>query len=458
MPSRAPRRKNFWGKSRGKANIEVARYLLSARQVQTAGAGDLCDGGGRVLRVQANSAAWVFRFTSPTGKRRELGLGAAIRNSIADAGKSVTDARDAADAARKLLRDGRDPIDVKAAEREAARKAEAEKKASAKRECSTLARVARAYHESTIEPSRTPVHSREWIASLERHVPKKLWHAPIDQVTAPELLAALAEVLARYPETGRRVRQRLEAVFDDAMFHGLCSSNPARSIRRKLSEGRRALERGQFRALSYKELPAFLAKLRKVEGISARALEFAVLCAARTSEIRFARWAEFDMEREVWTVPGTRMKGKQEHLVHLSDRAIELLEGQRGIGEQYVFPSPTNVRKPLSSMGMLMCLRRLGVSEKSTVHGMARASFSTWAYEAAGAREEIVEACLAHKEADRVRAAYDRSQHHAARRRLLQAWADYCAGATSASNVIEGDFRASRPDSGDQAVGRSEGM
>ena len=84
--------------------FEVARYLLSARQVQTAGAGDLCDGGGLVLRVQANSAAWVFRFTSPTGKRRELGLGVAIRNSIADAGKSLTDARDAADGARKLLR------------------------------------------------------------------------------------------------------------------------------------------------------------------------------------------------------------------------------------------------------------------------------------------------------------------------------------------------------------------
>ena len=95
--------------------IEVARYLLSARQVQTAGMGDLCDGAGLVLRVHANSAAWVFRFTSPTGKRRELGLGAAVRNSIANAGKSVTDARDAADAARKLLRDGRDPIDVKAA-------------------------------------------------------------------------------------------------------------------------------------------------------------------------------------------------------------------------------------------------------------------------------------------------------------------------------------------------------
>jgi integrase len=436
----------------------VAKHLLSARQVQTASVGELRDGAGLILRVKAKSASWIFPFTAPSGRRRELGLGSADRASLAAAGVSLKRARKKADEARDLLdrTPPVDPIDAKAADRQTARKAEAERKAAAKAERATLCRVARAYHESAIEPSRTYVHSKEWIASLERHVPKRLWSAPIDEVTAPELLAALADVVARYPETGRRVRQRLEAVFDDAQFHGLCGSNPATSIRRKLSEGRRALERGRFRALSYKELPAFLAELRKVEGISARALEFAVLCAARTSEIRFARWAEFDMEREVWTVPAARMKGKQEHLVHLSDRAMELLKGQRGIGEEYVFPSPTNVRKPLSSMGMLMCLRRLGVSGKSTVHGMARASFSTWAYEAAGAREEIVEACLAHKEADRVRAAYDRSQHHAARRRLLQTWADYCAGAEPTSNVIEGDFRASRPDPGGKPVGRSE--
>jgi integrase len=108
------------------------------------------------------------------------------------------------------------------------------------------------------------------------------------------------------------VRQRLEAVFDDAMFHGLCSSNPARSIRRKLSEGRPALERGQFRALRYKELPDFLAELRKVGGISTRALEFAVLCAARTSEIRFARWAEFVPEL-LYAVP--RSSGRRAGLV-----------------------------------------------------------------------------------------------------------------------------------------------
>jgi integrase len=138
------------------------------------------------------------------------------------------------------------------------------------------------------------------------------------------------------------------------------------------------------------------------------------------------------------------MKAREEHTVRLSQRALDLLEGQKGLSESFVFPSPTDRNKPLSSMGMLMCLRRLGVAEKSTVHGMARASFSTWAYEAAGAREEIVEACLAHRETDRVKAAYDRSQHHAARRRLLVAWADYLDGKGCVANVVEGDFRSVR--------------
>jgi hypothetical protein len=98
----------------------------------------------------------------------------------------------------------------------------------------------------------------------------------------------------------------------------------------------------------------------------------------------------------------------------------------------------------LGNMAMLECLRRLGVADRTTAHGLCRATFATWAYEAAGAREEIVEACLAYKEADRVKAAYDRSRHHAARRRLLQAWADFLSGKAPASSVIEGDFRAPR--------------
>jgi hypothetical protein len=103
-------------------------------------------------------------------------------------------------------------------------------------------------------------------------------------------------------------------------------------------------------------------------------------------------------------------------------------------------------------MAMLECLRRHDTEGQSTVHGLCRASFATWAYEAAGAREEIVEACLAHKEADRVKAAYDRSQHHVARRRLLKAWADFVDGKPPASNVIEGDFRTPREPAGPSAA------
>jgi hypothetical protein len=330
MFGNALRRTDCWRNG----NLESAKRLLFARQVQTAGFGELRDGAGLLLRVKAKSASWVFRFTAPSGRRRELGLGSTDRTSLEAAGASLKRARKNADEARDLLdrKPPVDPIDARADAREAARKAETERKVTAKRERTTLCRVARAYHESTIEPSRTLIHSKEWIGSLEPHVPKKLWNAPIDGITAPDLLAALADVVAKYPETGGRVRQRLEAAFDDAQFHGLCSSNPARSIRRKLAEGGRGQERGRLRALSYQELPAFLAELQKVEGISARALEFAVPCASGSSEVRFTRWAEIDMQREIWTVPATRMKGRQEHLVDLSDRALQLLEGQRGIG------------------------------------------------------------------------------------------------------------------------------
>ena len=140
--------------------------------MQTSRKGVHCDGGGLRRRVKAASASWVLRYTAPSAKRRELGLGAADQTSTAAAGKSLRDARDAADNARKLIRSGVDPIDEKRAKREKAREAEVATKAETRRERTTLARVARAYHERVIEPKRTEVHAREWISSLERHVPR----------------------------------------------------------------------------------------------------------------------------------------------------------------------------------------------------------------------------------------------------------------------------------------------
>ena len=150
----------------------MAIHLLTARQVQAAGAGDHTDGGGLVLKVHDGRARWLLRFTNPAGQRRALGLGAAHRDSLAAAGKSLSSARESADKARRLLQDGTDPIEAKAQARDKARKAAEEKKAAAKCERATLARMARAYHERVIEGSRSPKHAAQWIASLEANVPR----------------------------------------------------------------------------------------------------------------------------------------------------------------------------------------------------------------------------------------------------------------------------------------------
>ena len=227
-------------------------HLLSARRVQTSRKGVHCDGGGLRRRVKAASASWVLRYTAPSAKRRELGLGAADQTSTAAAGKSLRDARDAADNARKLIRSGVDPIDEKRAKREKAREAEVATKAETERRWPAFAR---AYHERVIEPKRTEVHAREWISSLERHVPREIWHKPIDRIEAPELLDAVVKVTSQYPETGRRVRQRLELVFADAEFRKLCNGNPGRAIREKVREECGGRKTESYRTLHYRDVP-----------------------------------------------------------------------------------------------------------------------------------------------------------------------------------------------------------
>jgi integrase len=181
-----------------------------------------------------------------------------------------------------------------------------------------------------------------------------------------------------------------------------------------------------------------MARLREQKGIAARALEFAVLTAARTGEVIGATWAELDLDAGLWTVPGSRMKGGEQHVVYLSQRAVEIVKAAKDYGgETHVFPSPTDKAAALSNMAMLTLLRRMDADKRTTVHGLCRASFSTWANETGAARGEVIEACLAHREGDRVRAAYNRAQFAAERRALLAVWADFCAGEAAASNVVE---------------------
>jgi integrase len=411
---------------------EMALHLLTARQVQTVAVGDHADGAGLFLRVTDRGASWVFRFTAPDGRRREMGLGSAMRDTLAAAGQSAATARKAAERARGQLADKVDPIEQRKSDRDSAQKQANDAKAVVKAERTTLARVARQYHEKVIEPQRSDKHSAQWIASLEQGVPATIWHKPIDQVQAPELLDALAVLQLRVPETAARVRQRLEVVFDDAIFHSLCVNNPARTVKRKLAERPKGCVKGNFAALPYEEVPAFTKALRLQAGTAARCLEFALLCAARTGEVLGATWDEVDTAAGVWRIPGERMKGGEAHTVFLPPRAIEIAEAMRELGgDPFVFPSATDRKKPLSNMAMLTLLRRMGVADSTTVHGLCRSSFSTWANDTAAARPDVVEAALAHREADKVRAAYNRASFNAERRALLLAWARYCAGEQS---------------------------
>lgn len=221
----------------------------------------------------------------------------------------------------------------------------------------------------------------------------------------------------------------------------MCTTNPAAATRRKLRESQGRHEKGQFAALAYPEAPAFLERVRDAEGLSARCLEFAALTDARTMEAIGAEWSEVDVEQRLWTIPQERTKAGEPHVVCLSERVLQLLEGQRGLEKRWLFPSSMLDGKPLSNMAMLTLLDRMDAGQRTTVHGLCRATFSTWACETNAARPDVIEACLAHRESDKVKAGYNRAQSAAERRALLAAWAEYLTGNAS-SNVIPTAQRA----------------
>jgi len=184
-----------------------------------------------------------------------------------------------------------------------------------------------------------------------------------------------------------------------------------------------------YAALPYRDVPGFVMKLRGLEGVGARALEFLILTAARTSEVIGARWEEFDLDGRLWTIPAERMKAGREHRVPLSAAAIATIRKfeKLRVGE-FVFPSP-KLTRPLSNMAMLMVLERMG-RDDLTAHGF-RSTFRDWAAEQTNVPGEVAEMALAHAVGDKVEAAYRRGDLFEKRRELMEAWADYCLGPAS---------------------------
>ncbi len=418
-------------------------HRLTALQVLQAKS-DRDDGGGLVLRVKANGAAWAWRFTAPDGRRREMGFGPCLRKSQKHAGESLERVRALVIEARGMLARGIDPLAERQQGRDSARAELARKKAEAEtvREVEhwTLARCARDYHERAIEPKKSAKHAAQWIASLENHVPAALWQAPIVTIEAPQIVRALLAIKPhkrarqfgkadRLGETRSRIVQRLMSVWDDAIFHGRATVNPASTARRKIAEQAPQRRRGAHRALAYAEAASVMRQIEQAEGTSARALAFAVFTATRTGEVLGARWCEIDLAAKVWRIPAERMKARRAHDVPLSEQALRVLHAMRGHDADLVFPSSAShsegKARKLSNMAMLTALSRLGLRQRTTVHGLARSTFSTWANECAIARPDVIEAALAHTQKDKTRAAYNRASFDAERRALLQAWGDY---------------------------------
>jgi len=385
------------------------------------------DGGNLYLRIRGAAApSWVFLYQL-RGERsqREMTLGAV--HSI-----TLSRARELAARARDERATGSDPLRKREAKRQAEQAARTAAKSEAEREQRTLAREARRLQELLAPTFRNYKHAQQWINSLEQHVPPAVWNKSIADVTAAELLEFLQPLYVALPETARRVRMRLDNVFDDAMMRGLCAGNPAAAIKKTLTKFSAKRKKGSFAALPYPRLPVFMKDLGAMPGAAPRALEFGVLTAARTGEILGMQWPEVDLRDGIWTIPGERMKGGEPHVVYLSARAADILERVRGLDQRYVFPSAARPGNPLSNMALLMTLRRLAAASETTVHGLCRVTFSTWANER-GFRPDVIEACLAHKERDRVRAAYNRAKFDAERKQLMNDWGLFVSGARQAS-------------------------
>lgn len=414
----------------------MARQKLTDRMVKQARKpGVLIDGGGLRLRVSANPKtgelrkSWVLRLTVKGGPVREVGLGSA----------DLLPLQGAREQARAMLQGARDGIDPLAA-RASAR---AEKAAEAARAMSfkQCAETYIAAHRATWKNAK---HAAQWPATLEAYVYPVFGDAPVGAVDQAMVMKVLDPIWATKTETASRVRGRIETVLDWAAVRGFRrGENPARwrgHLERALPPRSKTQKVKHHAALPYQELPAFMAELAAVEGLSARALELCILTATRSSETLEARWAEIDLAEAVWTIPPARMKAGKVHRVPLSPEAVALLRAltaskRAGAKNEsdFVFPSAKPGR-PLSNMAMLMTLRRMQRPD-ITAHGF-RSSFRDWAGERTAFAREVAEAALAHAIGDATERAYARGDLLDKRRRLMETWAGFCTSPVAVGEVV----------------------
>jgi integrase len=383
------------------------------------------DGGGLWLHIGPNAKdeagkptktgkSWIFRFML-NGRAREMGLGPTYTIGLAEA-------REKARECRKLVLDGIDPLTAKETKR-AARKAE---QAKAK----TFKQCAEEYIKANRAGWRNEKHAYQWEATLKAYVYPSIGNLTVGDIDTGHITKILTPIWVSKAETASRVRGRIESVLSYATTHKWrAGENPARwrgHLENVLPKKSKVSKVVHHAALPWRESGVFMKLLAAEHGTGALAFRFAILTAARTGEVLGARWAEFDLQHAVWTIPGNRMKAGVEHRIPLSPDALALLrdaEKLRSDDDEFVFPGGKK-GKPLSNMAFLMLLRRMK-REDLTAHGF-RSTFRDWAAET-GQPADIAEAALAHTVGDKTVAAYQRGDLLDRRRKLMEAWAAWCA-------------------------------
>jgi len=399
----------------------MAVEKLNALDVHRRGPGLHPDGGGLYLQVApGGSRSWLYRY-SLHGKEHRIGLGSA-------ASIPLKLARQLAAQARQLRDTGIDPLAQKRKRRNDDLVAEA--KATTFKECAEKYIAA---HEAGW---RNAKHRQQWHNTLESYVYPVIGDLPVQNIDTPLVLKVLEPIWQDKTDTANRIRGRIEIILDWAKFREYRSGeNPARwrgHLQLALAQPEKIAPHQHHAALPYPEIGSFMAELRGRDSTSARALEFLILTAARTGEVIGATWNEIDLTAKVWTVPANRMKGNREHRVPLSDRAIEIVHLMQSRRENdFVFAGRRN--GGLSNMSLLALLRNMG--RALTAHGF-RSSFRDWAAEQTNFPNEVCEMALAHAVGDKVEEAYRRGNLLEKRRRLMQAWSEYCARPSQAGGNV----------------------
>jgi integrase len=399
-------------------------HRLTARQVATAALPEgenkalLHDGGGLYLQLMRSVSAdsinksWIFKYEL-RGGRREMGLGSARDFTLAEARRRHR-------VLRQQVSDGIDPLAARR-QRNAEHAAESAK-AMTFRACFE---ACLASHEGGW---RNAEHRRQWRTSVEQDVLPVIGDLAVDDIGTPHIIKVLEPIWQAKPETASRTRGRIERVLAWATVRGFRSGdNPAR-WRGHLQEMFPAVGRiakvNHHEAMPYVDVPSFMSRLREVDHIAARALEFTILCTARTGETLGATWDEINLAAKTWIVPAARMKSGKEHRVPLSNRVFEILQG---LPHREGAPAAAPPRLfNIGEVRMLQMLREVHGGKGPTVHGF-RSSFRDWCSERTSYPPVVAEQALAHTVGSKVERAYSRSDLFEKRRRLMAEWAAWCS-------------------------------